>query len=98
MSDYNINFIPQGWQCPICKRVYSPSTTMCYTCGNEKFSVATTTGEATIDWVKRISETLVKPQEYEWYSRTRLEDCREMMRSGWNTAGLEKEKENERMD
>lgn len=24
----------QGWQCPICKRVYSPSTPMCYYCGN----------------------------------------------------------------
>lgn len=31
---------PQGWQCPICKRVYSPNTYMCYYCGGE--SVATT--------------------------------------------------------
>jgi len=67
MSDYNIDFIPQGWQCPICKRVYSPSTTMCYYCGNEKISAATTTGEATIDWVKRISETFAKPEG--WHSR-----------------------------
>jgi len=21
--------IPTGWQCPVCKRVYSPSTSMC---------------------------------------------------------------------
>ena len=23
----------QGWQCPICMRVYSPTTPMCFTCG-----------------------------------------------------------------
>lgn len=24
--------IPQGWECPKCGRVYSPSTAMCFTC------------------------------------------------------------------
>lgn len=33
MDDYN--FAQQGWQCPICKRVYSPLTMMCYYCGAE---------------------------------------------------------------
>lgn len=27
--------IMQGWQCPICKRVYSPTTPMCFYCGNK---------------------------------------------------------------
>lgn len=27
-------FVQQGWQCPICKRVYSPITPMCWYCGN----------------------------------------------------------------
>lgn len=33
---FNINAFgaPQGWQCPICKRVYSPSMPMCFYCGN----------------------------------------------------------------
>ena len=26
----------QGWQCPICGRVYSPFTPMCYYCGGEQ--------------------------------------------------------------
>lgn len=26
----------QGWQCPICKRVYSPFTHMCTYCGNRE--------------------------------------------------------------
>lgn len=30
-NDY---FTQQGWQCPICKRVYSPSQPMCPYCGN----------------------------------------------------------------
>lgn len=94
MSDYNIDFTPQGWQCPICKRVYSPSTTMCYYCGNEKSSVATTTGEATIDWVKRISETF--PREYEVLQRrTRMEDCTDFMRNEWTPFGMDKENEDE---
>lgn len=30
----NPPFVQQGWQCPICKRVYSPITPMCWYCGN----------------------------------------------------------------
>ena len=41
----NFNFAQQGWQCPICKRVYSPFTPMCYCCGAEG-----TTNTST-DWV-----------------------------------------------
>ena len=33
---------PQGWQCPICKRVYSPTTSMCWYCGgDQKVSIST---------------------------------------------------------
>ena len=31
----NFKFAQQGWQCPICKRVYSPFTPCCYYCGGE---------------------------------------------------------------
>ena len=33
----------QGWQCPICKRIYSPFTTMCPYCGGDNFTTTTTT-------------------------------------------------------
>ena len=38
MSDFNINLpgAPVGWQCPVCKRIYSPYTPMCYYCGGEE--------------------------------------------------------------
>lgn len=26
----------QGWQCPICKKVYAPHITECYWCNNKK--------------------------------------------------------------
>lgn len=43
MSEWHsVDFAQQGWQCPVCKRVYSPFTTMCYYCGNEKQQTTTT--------------------------------------------------------
>ena len=32
--DFGQEFVQQGWQCPICKRVYAPSIPMCFYCGN----------------------------------------------------------------
>lgn len=43
MNDFN--FAQQGWQCPICKRVYSPFTPSCFYCGNEQ---TITTNDITI--------------------------------------------------
>lgn len=34
----------QGWQCPCCRRVYSPTTAMCFTCG----STTVTSGSETV--------------------------------------------------
>ena len=39
---YDHDFVPQGWQCPVCRRVYSPSTPMCFSCGGERQTVTTT--------------------------------------------------------
>ena len=40
-------FASQGWQCPICKRVYSPYASMCFYCGGEK-AYTVSTGTVTI--------------------------------------------------
>ena len=40
MKDFN--FIQQGWECPKCKRVYSPTTTMCIACPQYTKSITTT--------------------------------------------------------
>ena len=33
----------QGWQCPVCNRVYSPDTLLCFYCGNQNVKVAQNT-------------------------------------------------------
>lgn len=35
-------FVPQGWQCPICGRVYSPTTMFCLCCGGKQVTKVTT--------------------------------------------------------
>ena len=60
---YNVNFAPQGWQCPICKRVYSPTTPMCYYCGNNTTVLRTTIGAELIDGWRHESVTKEEPQE-----------------------------------
>lgn len=42
MFDYEFT-APQGWICPKCGRVYSPTTFMCYYCGGEKDKITYTT-------------------------------------------------------
>ena len=34
---------PQGWQCPVCKRIYSPSTPSCTYCNSSYIQQVTTT-------------------------------------------------------
>lgn len=34
----------QGWQCPICKRVYSPHTPCCFYCGADGTTKTSTDG------------------------------------------------------
>ena len=55
----DISFAPQGWQCPICKRVYSPWESMCRYCGGEINTVnsPSTTGTPLIDWGRTTSST-----------------------------------------
>jgi len=33
---------PQGWQCPVCGRVYSPTTMMCPFCGGNQQTYVST--------------------------------------------------------
>lgn len=47
--------VPQGWMCPVCKRVYSPSYPWCNFCGNEK-TETTTTYTTDTEYVSPISQ------------------------------------------
>lgn len=46
-DEYDFSFAPQGWQCPICKRVYSPTYPWCIFCGGETVTTTTTTTNPT---------------------------------------------------
>jgi hypothetical protein len=39
----NFDFTPQGWECPKCKRVYSPTTIMCIACPSLTASTSNST-------------------------------------------------------
>ena len=39
----NFNFVQQGWECPKCKRVYSPTTIMCIACPSLTASTSNST-------------------------------------------------------
>lgn len=51
----NYNLAQQGWQCPICKRVYSPFTPCCLYCGAEGMA-KTSTG-----WVEHQNDPYQRP-------------------------------------
>lgn len=42
MFDYGSMFVQQGWQCPICKKVYAPNWPWCTVCGNGVTNVPNT--------------------------------------------------------
>lgn len=60
-------FAQQGWQCPICRRVYSPTTPMCWYCGNEE-TITTTNLEikspsVDVDWMRQQVKTTSKQEK-----------------------------------
>lgn len=62
---YEFNgFAQQGWQCPVCHRVYSPTTPMCYYCGNYETTTSTsmTIDDAQIDWLHHEAVTETEKQ------------------------------------
>ena len=43
-GSYTVNpWVAKGWQCPICGRVYSPTTYMCLFCGGKEVTVTSGT-------------------------------------------------------
>jgi len=38
----------QGWQCPVCKRIYAPSVVMCFYCGGEDIKIDVNTAEDSV--------------------------------------------------
>ena len=55
--------VQQGWQCPVCGRVYAPSITMClWCCGNVGRTNDVVTNPI-VDWERKITVTCSKNLE-----------------------------------
>ena len=39
MEDINLYSIQQGWQCPVCRRVYAPWMAQCLVCGGDRTTI-----------------------------------------------------------
>lgn len=73
MENLNYSGAQQGWQCPICKTVYSPFTPMCYYCGEAGMTKTSTgTGTADVDWQKQPSVTIAN-HEIRWTDKVWLD-------------------------
>lgn len=58
MSNWDIiGFAPQGWQCPVCRAVYSPMMTMCFNCTGK----TVTTTKAPIETTTTVT---IKPSSF----------------------------------
>lgn len=68
-DEYDFGFAPQGWQCPICKRIYSPTYPWCIFCGNTTTTTATTTTKTIMintdktDWLEEYMKELEHSEE-----------------------------------
>ena len=59
--------IQQGWQCPVCKRVYSPETYVCWYCGGSGCTATTKTvtndPEQLAKKYKKLIDDVIKSEE-----------------------------------
>lgn len=75
-------FVEQGWQCPVCHRIYSPLTIMCLYCGNKTETTVATTITSTSalekNWVtpEQISKEVLDKKDEPDEIRERCESCK----------------------
>lgn len=67
---------PQGWRCPICNRVYSPSTPMCFYCSNKETTISTTNTSGIIDKLSAAPATAGELSWREWLDIMRANNWR----------------------
>lgn len=53
----NNYFAPRGWVCPKCGRVYSPSTPMCWYCGDKQITNIPNTTGTPVNWDEYLPKT-----------------------------------------
>lgn len=69
MSNWSIigdMITPQGWQCPVCGAVYSPSTPMCYNCTGKTATYVSSTGKTESSRTESPAVITRKEETYEF--------------------------------
>lgn len=73
MYDPNyVTFMPQGWECPRCHRVYSPSQPFCLYCNDKRVTYRSTT--AVPEWIYREDTTTSSTPSYAKYGSITTDD------------------------
>lgn len=72
MYNPDYGFIQQGWECPRCHRVYSPSQSFCLYCNNKRITYRSTT--ATPEWIYREDTTTGSYPPYAVYGSVTADD------------------------
>ena len=80
MDIETIGFAPQGWQCPICRRVYSPATPMCWYCGDATGTITAASMTSILHqktdreiWEEAVDKVLANDNESEVVHKARKE-------------------------
>ena len=76
--------IQQGWQCPVCKRVYSPATYVCWYCGGSGCTATTKTvtndPEQLAEKYKKMLDEVITSDGIDYEVLLNLHNIHEMMR------------------
>lgn len=100
MCDFGAEMVgaQQGWQCPVCKRVYAPFISECPYCGrydNTVTNIGTGTGQPLIDWCRHTSYTgtnmKVTLNNTSIGSLTKMEEVEKLGLAGWSQVGEDKD-------
>ena len=98
MCDFEVPMtgVQQGWQCPVCKRVYAPFVSECSYCGrNAVTNIESGTGcNPIFDWYKIYAGTgspSVTLNNTSIGSTTKVEEMEKLGLAGWPQAGEDKD-------
>lgn len=103
MCEFGVEMVgaQQGWQCPVCKRVYAPFVSECPYCGkydNDVRSNGTGTSQPIIDWSRHMTYTGHESPEItlnctELDSKTKMEEMEILRKMGWFQSGEDQDEE-----
>ena len=65
MYNPNYGFIQQGWECPKCHRIYSPTQSFCLYCNDNRVTYSTTTAKP--EWIYKEDTRTGSIYDNEWW-------------------------------